>query len=88
MCCRRTATSRGHWTEYNKLAKLGKLGASSLIPYARMLMLYNLRQPAAKRNWEEVSKLLDEAEKVSPDDEQVPHLAFRDSRGPRAVDRR
>ena len=39
--------------EYDQLAKLGKLGVSSLIPYARLLILHNLRQPAAKRNWEQ-----------------------------------
>ena len=61
-------------TEYEQLAKLGKIGAGGLIPYARMLILHNLRQPAAKRNWDEASKVLDEAEKISPDAVQVPVL--------------
>ena len=45
-----------------------------MIPFARLLILHTLRQPAAKRDWKKVAKVLTLAEKFNPDDEQVPVL--------------
>jgi cellulose synthase operon protein C len=58
--------------EYQQLAKLGKLGGASLIPYAKMLVVHTMRQPTAKQDWKPVLKVLDEAERINPNDVQIP----------------
>ena len=60
--------------EYSDLAKMGKVSSAGLIPWARMLILRNLRVDPAARNWEPVNKLLDEAEKATPESSQIPVL--------------
>jgi len=60
--------------EYSQLAKLGKLSSAGLIPMARMLILQNLRKPPDRRDWATVEKLLDQAEKASPEAAMIPVL--------------
>jgi len=60
--------------EYAQLAKSGKIGLGGAIPLARMLILKNLRLAPAEQDWEKVQKVLNEAEKTSPDSVQIPIL--------------
>ena len=60
--------------EYEQLAKLGKLTKASLLPYARMLILYSLRQPAAQRDWKRALDVLAQAEEADPNAVQIPIL--------------
>ena len=60
--------------EYNQLAKTGKVGTAGLIPLARMLVLQNLRKNESERDWKQVEKVLDQAEKATPDAVQIPIL--------------
>jgi len=60
--------------EYSQLAKTGKVGNTGLIPLARMLVLQNLKKNETEREWKQVEKVLDQAEKATPDAVQIPIL--------------
>jgi cellulose synthase operon protein C len=58
--------------EFEHLGELGKVKITGTLPYARMLILHNLRQPVAKQDWKLVWRILDYAEQVSPDAVEIP----------------
>lgn len=60
--------------EYRKLASSGRLGAGGLIPYARMLILQNLRLAPTERDWGPAEKALQQAEEAKVDSAQIPIL--------------
>jgi cellulose synthase operon protein C len=60
--------------EYERVSKMNQLGPGSFVPYARMLVIDNLRKPASKRDWAPALKALDDAEKATPDAIQIPIL--------------
>ena len=60
--------------ELRRLNQSGKLTVGGLIATARMLIVQNMRQAPSDRKWEEVERVLDEAEKASPDAVDIPIL--------------
>jgi tetratricopeptide (TPR) repeat protein len=60
--------------EYRELMEMGKLGAPGLLPLARLVLLKNLRNPAADRDWGTVEKIIGAAEKALPTSVEVPIL--------------
>jgi tetratricopeptide (TPR) repeat protein len=60
--------------EYYKLIKLGKIPSSGRIVFANLLIRQNLERNVDERNWTPVEKILDDAEKDTPDAFQIPLL--------------
>lgn len=60
--------------EYRQLMRMGKAADGGALPWARMLIIRNLRMESSKRNWEQVETALDEAERITPDSYQIPIL--------------
>jgi tetratricopeptide (TPR) repeat protein len=71
---RSSGDADGALKEYQALAKDGKLGSGSLIPYAEMLIQQMQKEPAARQDWAPALKVLDDAEKANPDNVRVPML--------------
>jgi cellulose synthase operon protein C len=59
---------------YETIPKRGNWPRDGLIPYANLLIRQNLQRSANERNWDQVEKVLDEAEKTDPDSYQLPML--------------
>ncbi len=51
-----------------------KLPVSGLPLFASLLIRQNMQRSANEQNWDQVEKVLDEAEKANPDSEQIPLL--------------
>ncbi len=60
--------------EYAILIKTHNMPASALIPFASLLIRQNMGRSGKEQKWEQVEKVLDEAEKNLPDSEQIPLL--------------
>ena len=45
-----------------------------MIPFVHLLIRQNLQRNANEQKWDQVVKVLDEAEKANPDSEQIPLL--------------
>ena len=57
--------------EFGQLAARGRLAPAAAVQLARLLLLRNLRQEPARRDWAAVEKALDDAEKAVPDSPDV-----------------
>ena len=66
--------------QYSTLLMTQKLPASAMIPFVHLLIRQNMQRSANEQKWEHVMKVLDEAEKVNPDSEQIPLLRRSPSR--------
>jgi tetratricopeptide (TPR) repeat protein len=60
--------------EYAILIRQQKLPVSGLISFASLLIRQNMQRSANEQNWDQVGKVLDEAEKANPDSEKIPLL--------------
>ena len=57
--------------ESRDLIDLSHIGTPGLIAMVRILILKNLRQAGAERDWRPVEKMIDDAEKAMPDSVQI-----------------
>ena len=57
--------------EYRELLEMSGMGDRALLPLARLLLIKNLHQPPAERDWGPMAKMIDAAEKVLPDSVDV-----------------
>jgi tetratricopeptide (TPR) repeat protein len=60
--------------EYTTLIRQKNMPASALISFANLLIRQNMQRSANEQNWDQVEKVLAEAEKANPDSEQIPLL--------------
>ncbi|MGD0382520.1 MAG: tetratricopeptide repeat protein [Thermoguttaceae bacterium] len=61
-------------SEEATLIRQKKMPASGLPSFASLLIRQNMQRSANEQNWDQVGKVLDEAEKANPDSEQIPLL--------------
>ncbi len=57
--------------EYATLIRMNRIPPSGLISFASVLIRQNLQQDSKDQKWEQVQKVLDEAEKANPDSSQI-----------------
>ena len=60
--------------EYYNLIQMKKVPPSGLITFASLLIRQNLQQSSDEQNWNQVDKIIDQAEKANPDADQIPLL--------------
>jgi tetratricopeptide (TPR) repeat protein len=60
--------------EYTILIKTKKIPPSGLISFASLLIRQNMQRSTSEQKWDQVERVLDEAEKVNPDADQIPLL--------------
>jgi tetratricopeptide (TPR) repeat protein len=60
--------------QWATLIKTAKMPASAVITFANLLIRQNMQRSAIEQKWDQVEKVIDEAEKVNPDSEQIPLL--------------
>ena len=60
--------------QYSDLIRMRKIPPSGLITFASLLIRQNMQRDPTEQRWDQVEKMLDDAEKTTPDSEQIPLL--------------